>query len=98
MVSYKRVNKALARKMFNSGCEILLLPCKVRDDVVNGGNPWIKPITISIFNSEFEENKFDRSVIRYEHYNCNAEVGYYSHYFVSEQDFENYNMCKIMCD
>lgn len=36
MVNFKRVSKPNARKMYNQGCSILLLPCKVNDSAVNG--------------------------------------------------------------
>lgn len=91
-MSYKRVNKATARKMYNHGCSILLLPCKVRFE-----NEWIKPYSMSLMTNEEKSNRFDRAVRTYEHFNCNAELGYYAHYFVSEEDFNNYNMCKLMC-
>ena len=78
--------------MYNHGCSILLLPCKVRFE-----NEWIKPYSMSLMTSEEESNRFDRAVRTYEHFNCNAELGYYAHYFVSEEDFNSYNMCKLMC-
>lgn len=98
MVSYKRVNKATARKMYNHGCNILLLPCKVSDSVVTGvphDFDWIKPIEISFLNNL---NSFDGEVNSFEFYNCNSELGYYSHYFVSEEDYNSYYMCKMMCN
>ena len=62
MVNYKRVNKATARKMYNMGCSILLLPCKVRFE-----NEWVKPYSMSLMTSEETENRFDRAVRTYEH-------------------------------
>ena len=47
-MSYKRINKPTARKMYNHGCNILLLPCKVNDSAVDGSHPWVKPVTINI--------------------------------------------------
>ena len=95
MVNYKRVNKAIARKLYNYGCDILLLPCKVNDSLVyDYPNQWIKPITLNINTCNCDANKFDRSVNEYEYYNCNAELGYYSHYFVNEHDIETYNQLK----
>lgn len=98
MVNYKRITKPIARKMYNHGISILLLPCNVIDSIVDGSHPWLKPITISLFTSEDDSNKFDRAVNAYEYYNCNAELGYYSHYFVSEEDYNSYQMCNIMCN
>ena len=97
MVNYKRVNKPTARKMYNIGSSILLLPCKVSDKVLDNTHPWIKPVEISILTSENEENQFDRSVNSYEYYNCNSELGYYAQYYVSLEDLEMYSMCRLMC-
>ena len=98
MVSYKRITKPNARKMYNHGCDILLLPCKVSNTAIQDKSPWIKPVTINILNCEHEVNKFDRTINDYEYYNCNAELGYYAHYFVSEEELEKYNMCQLMCN
>lgn len=84
-----RVNKATARKMYRSGCEIHLLPCKVRLNKV-----WVSPISISL---ESHNDTFDRVVNQYEYYNCNAELGYYAHYYVTQQEIDNYKMCQLMC-
>lgn len=93
MANYKRVNKPTARKIYNQGCSILLLPCKVNESVLDGLHPWIKPCEINIINSESFENNFDRAVVNFEYYNCNAELGYYAHYYVSLKDLEKYSMC-----
>ena len=84
--------------MYNSGYNILLLPCKISESAIYNRDSLISPVTISIMDSEHDSNKFDRTVNEFEYYNCNAELGYYSHYYVSEHDFEKYNMCKLMCD
>lgn len=93
MVNYKKVNKATARKMYNMGCSIMLLPCKVRFD-----NEWIRPYSMSLMTSEETENRFDRAVRIYECANCNAELGYYASYYVSETELDNYKMCQLMCN
>ena len=71
-----KVNKPTARKLYRRGCEIHLLPCKVRLN-----NEWVSPIAISL---ETHKDTFDRVVNQYEFYNCNAELGYYAHYYVSD--------------
>ena len=98
MVSYERVNKSTARKMYNHGCSIFLLPCNVGESALTGLNPWVSPIVISILDSDSNINKFDRAVNNYEYYNCNAELGYYAHYYVTPEDLQSYNMCKLMCN
>lgn len=100
MVNYKRVNKATARKMYNHGCSILLLPCKVGESALyesTSQNHWVRPYSMSLMTSEEETNRFDRAVNTYEYYNCNAELGYYAHYYVSEEELDKYNTCKLMC-
>lgn len=92
-MNYKRINKPTARRMYYQGYDIKLLPCKVSDSVVTGvphDYDWIKPVEINISSCTEDANKFDRSVNAYEYYNCNAELGYYSHYFVSEEDYNKY--------
>lgn len=89
-MNFKRVNKPTARKLYNKGCNIWLLPCKVNEGALQDLNQWIKPHIISISSSEDNINQFDRAVNSYEYYNCNAELGYYSHYYVSEEDYKQF--------
>lgn len=89
---YRQVNKPTARKMYNKGYDVALLPCKVSlrrlSDTYD--YEWIQLVTINIKDSEHEVNKFDRTVLHYEGYNCNAELGYYAHYYVLEEDYAKY--------
>ena len=98
MGNFRRVdNKATARKMFYSGITIYVLPCKVSESALDC-NSWIQPAIFDITrNALGQENKFDRLVNEYTYYNCNAEVGYYPHYYVTEADFNSYQMCELMC-
>lgn len=92
-MSYKRVNnKGTARKMYRSGITVLLIPCKIRFD-----NDWIKPLPISILDKDVGLDTFDHRVNSFIYYSCNHKCGYYPHYYVSEEDFEKYELCKIMC-
>ena len=97
MEIYKRINKPVARQMYYTGCDILLLPCKVSSVALTCSEPWVKPVTINIKTCDHGMNKFDRSVNDFEYYNCNSELGYYSHYYVSSEDFEKFAMCSLMC-
>ena len=97
MVNYSRVNKPTARKMYNNGCSILLLPCKVSGSAIDGSHPWVKPYSMSLMTSEEETNRFDRAVRDYEIFNCNAELGYYAHFYVSDEELDKYKMCYLMC-
>lgn len=99
MVNYKRVNKPTARRMFNMGYPIKLIPCKVSERVLYHYGHYL-PIQISLSTCTTDSNKFDRSVREYEYYNCNAELGYYPHYYVSEEDYNkvyNYHKEVLSC-
>ena len=81
-MKYKRVNKSVARKMYNMMFPIYLVPCKANIDCV-----WISPVKISFETSNESQNRFDRDVNSFEYYNCCAELGYYAHYYVLENDY-----------
>ena len=90
---YEKVNKPIARKMYDRGYEILLLPCKVSSSVLTRtphDYDWILPVTINKYNCDHKVNKFNRTVLQYESYNCNAELGYYAHYYVLEEDYKKF--------
>ncbi len=98
---YVKLTKPTARKLYNLGCTIKLIPCRVSSYVVTrvpSDYDWIVPVEISILNCKYESNKFDRTVNEYQFYNCNAELGYYPHYYVSQEDYNNYLMCNLMCN
>ena len=84
-MEYVRVNKPTARKMYNYGLTVNLLPCKVSTNSV-----WIRPFAINKFESEYSENKFDRTVNAFQYYNCNTETGYYPSFYVNEDDYTKY--------
>lgn len=104
-MTFKRVNKSVARRMYNMGFEVKLLPCKVNSaialDPTAQGHFWVNPSTIKqdsptsvqLEDKSFKlcaDSTFDRLVNTYTYYNCNAELGYYPHYFVSEEDHIKY--------
>ena len=76
---YARIRKDLARRLFNEGKTIYLTPSNV---AASDSNPWIKPCAIS---NESRRN-FDDHVNAYEYYNCNYELGYYTNFWISEDD------------
>ena len=51
---------------------------------------WIRPFAINEAESENLENQFDRTVNAFQHYNCNAETGYYSSFYVDEDNYTKY--------
>jgi hypothetical protein len=75
---YTRVRKNVARKLFNEGRIIYLTPSNI---VATDSSPWIKPYPI---NNRAGDN-FDDIVNRYEFYNCNYELGYYTNFWISEE-------------
>ena len=87
MVSYKKVTKPTARKLFNRGVEVYLLPSKVNAFIVFDKNyeGFIQPVVIS-HKEDGGENQFDRTVNEFEYHNCNSEMGYYAHYYIKEQE------------
>ena len=97
-MKFNKVNKPTARKLYNCGVTIYLLPCKVSEVALQtGGNMWVSPVEISLLTCKHDANKFDRSVNDFEYYNCNAELGYYASYYVTEEDIASHEMCELMC-
>lgn len=87
-MNYKKINKPTARKMYNRGFSIQLLPCRCRFS--DEYNTWFVPFITDITKSTEDCNKFDRMVSSFEYYNCNAELGYYAHYYVTEEDYNKF--------
>lgn len=75
---YRRVRKDVARRLFEGGRMIYLTPSDV---VADDSNMWIKPFPI-----EQGECEFDRHVDNFEYYNCCHELGYYTNFWISEDD------------
>lgn len=91
MSSYIKVRKEVARTFYNKGFDIIIIPCKVSEQVLYDKNTLISPVIINKKNSKEKENSFDRIINSYIYYNCqNAELGYYLHYFVEEYIYNNY--------
>ena len=67
MLNLEKVRRDTARRLFESGERIYLLPCKVRL-----GNPWINPMRAS---KNEDTNSFDNIVSLYEYWNCGSELG-----------------------
>ena len=68
----KRISMAAARRLFNKGIEIYMLPSK---SVI--GNIWILPIGIHQDGISFEAH-----VNEYRYYNCSAETGKRVHFYI----------------
>lgn len=76
---YTRVRKDVARKLFQEGMTVYLTPSNV---TASDSNMWIKPYPI---NNRAGWN-FDDIVNNFEFYNCNWELGYYTNFWVNEED------------
>lgn len=70
---FKRITKGVARKLFNKGHDVYVLPCNVRLDSI-----WVSPTLIP------KEYDFDKVINEYTYYNCNRELGTYCSYYISK--------------
>lgn len=68
----KRISMTTARRLFNKGIEIYMLPSKV-----TVGNIWILPANLHKGGSSF-----DAQVNIYRYYNCSAETGNRIHFYI----------------
>lgn len=95
-MSYEKVGKKTARKLYNNGVTLHLLPSKVSVVALHtDGNYWVKPFSFSIFT---DNRGFDIIVNEYEYYNCgNRELGTYASYYVEEKELESIKLCNIIC-
>lgn len=82
-MSYRKVTKPQAKKMFYQGVELYLLPCKVNEiALLSNSEYWVKPCVIQLKEDEEKEEQFEKWVNEFEYYNCNSQLGYYAHYYV----------------
>lgn len=75
---YKKIRKNTARKLFNEGKEIFLIPCKAKLSM------WIDFYKIQIDRYFSADRDFDKIVNFFEYYNCNPEMGAYAHFYIKE--------------
>ncbi len=71
---YKRIRKDEARRLYDDGVTVYLLPCKVYPD---DNHPWIKPYRM-------DGRSFNQLVNEFEYYNCNNETGNYTAFYTKE--------------
>ena len=70
-----KIRKNKARKLFNEGCELIIIPCNCSPNGV-----WLTGFRICKTN--LENSDFDRLINEFEYYNCNSELGRYTHYYI----------------
>ena len=72
-----KINKTTARKVFNAGKRVFVLPCKCKVENLWGiGSLMEKSETIP---------DFDEFINRYETYNCNNELGKRCAYYADRE-------------
>ena len=71
-----KIEKRVARKLFNQGVRIYLVPC---DCDLNG--MWVKPHSIDKHSTEAS---FDALVDIFEWYNCNSILGKHTAYYIDK--------------
>lgn len=75
-VQVKQVNKTVAKRLYNAGHEIHLLPCRVGINT-----PWGLLYTTNA--KECDNVPFDSMVNAFTSYNCNTQLGKYPHYYAA---------------
>lgn len=73
-VTYCRINKTEARKIYNQGRNVYLCPVHMRLDSPWMGIPYIN-------NKKDMRATFNDRICQYEIYNCDSERGQYLKYF-----------------
>ena len=76
----KQVNKTLARKLFNKGVTVYILPSNMRLN-----NTWGKPLDTNQEMYDMTVDNFDKIVNSFEYYNCSNETGLYSHFLIENK-------------
>lgn len=74
MKEFKRINKTVARRLYNEGKIIYLHPCKVHPN-----SAWMPPTP---FIKVTDQTEFGKLVNAFEYYNCDNERGRYCAYYI----------------
>ena len=91
--TFVRVSKASARKTYNEGNPIWVVPNHVRFDF---DNQWVRPCLLSKRHDTAQDSKdFDRTITNYEWYTCCAELGTYPKFYIKETDKKKFVPKKI---
>lgn len=72
----KQINKTSAKKLYEAGETIYLLPCLCNVDGV-----WVTPYPISKENAVWWGQTFEDDVLSFTNYNCCSELGRYPIFF-----------------
>lgn len=71
--TFRRVNKTIARKVYNNGLRVVLCPCNLRP-----GYPWHPEISISGKSGA----DFETQLNSFEYYNLNKDAGRRTSYYI----------------
>lgn len=77
----RKVTKPMARKLYNEGKVIYLVPCKCR---VNENKNLNSSIQVTSYGLKSQDGavSFETMLNRFEYYNCNNETGKYTHFYI----------------
>ena len=75
-MSLKKIKKPTAKKMFDKGKAIYLLPCRIQL-----GSSWFQPVKII---KDLNCEDFNGAVNGFEYYNCTNETGKYAHFYIED--------------
>ena len=71
----ERISKQKAKRLFETGKEIIIVACKMRI-----GAPWFPECSIN----KATNYTFDNLINNFIYLNCSYETGYYPHYYIEE--------------
>lgn len=75
----KQVNKTTARKLYEQGKTVYVMPCNMRFD-----NMWQSPCPMNKEREADSTDCFDGRIQHFIYYNCDSERGKYPCYFVKK--------------
>jgi len=77
----KRLYKKEARKAYDEGTVLVMVPCRMYPN-----SPWGLSFTLNKKEREAagKTEPFDTLVQEFEWYNCNYETGYYAAFYIKE--------------
>ena len=76
--TYHRITKDIARKAYNAGKHVLLIPCKM-----NPASVWFPASECYIDSAQECNPAFDVLLKEYEYYSCNNHTGRYTAFYIA---------------
>jgi len=83
---YTKVTRPRAERLFSEGFTLYLLPCNCSCRCLVEEHCWIKPVQIRL--NDDPDRTFEKLVNSFEYYNCNREVGRYTHFYYRKAEKE----------